>query len=65
MLLPEMRPNAQANTNADLCEWARQRQPPRQGRWEPPAGFRYPLLNFPGRGRRAQNELQEKSQSAA
>ena len=30
------------------------------GRWEPPASFRYPLLRFPGRCRRAQSRASEK-----
>jgi hypothetical protein len=64
MLLPEMRLLARAGR---CCEAAgrpgrgrRARGSPHGvGRWEPPAGFRYPLLNFPGHRRRAQDELQE------
>lgn len=48
MLLPEMHLTRRRASDS----------PHGVGRWEPPAGFRYPLLNFPGHRRRAQNELQ-------
>jgi hypothetical protein len=58
MLLPECAYTLTNQVNLAANTRRARGSPHGIGRWEPPAGFRYPLPSFPGRCRRAQGGLQ-------